>query len=122
MAVRGIESLAGWKCYSDNREWRRSGRGNSEAPTAVRIEAWGVGSSTSTLGLGFAGLYNQRFDVGDSKPRTEPREDRGEAEWGSGAPVARRLRRRRRVVFPSDAHPGRVVSGREEEGCGRNGE
>jgi hypothetical protein len=24
------------------------------------------------LGLGFAGLYNQRFDVGDSKPRASP--------------------------------------------------
>uniref|UniRef100_A0A0E0FG43 Uncharacterized protein n=1 Tax=Oryza nivara TaxID=4536 RepID=A0A0E0FG43_ORYNI len=45
------------------------GRGNSEAPTVVRIEAWGARSSTSTLGLGFAGLYNQRFDVGASKPR-----------------------------------------------------
>uniref|UniRef100_A0A0E0PB55 Uncharacterized protein n=1 Tax=Oryza rufipogon TaxID=4529 RepID=A0A0E0PB55_ORYRU len=42
------------------------GRENSEAPTAVRIEAWGARSSTSTLGLGFAGLYNQRFDVGDT--------------------------------------------------------
>uniref|UniRef100_A0A0D9ZMR4 DUF834 domain-containing protein n=1 Tax=Oryza glumipatula TaxID=40148 RepID=A0A0D9ZMR4_9ORYZ len=39
------------------------GRENSEAPTAVRIEAWGARSSTSTLGLGF---------VGDSKPRASP--------------------------------------------------
>uniref|UniRef100_A0A0D9Z8V6 Uncharacterized protein n=1 Tax=Oryza glumipatula TaxID=40148 RepID=A0A0D9Z8V6_9ORYZ len=39
------------------------GRGDSEAPTAVRIKAWGTRSSTSTLGLGFDGLYNQRFDI-----------------------------------------------------------
>jgi hypothetical protein len=40
------------------------GRGNSEAPTVIRIKAWGARNNTSTLGLGFAGLYNQRFDVG----------------------------------------------------------
>ena len=32
------------------------GRGNSEAPTAVRIEAWGARSSTSTLGLVLPGF------------------------------------------------------------------
>jgi hypothetical protein len=44
------------------------GRGDSEAPTAVRIKAWGARSSTSTLGLVFAGLYNQRFDVEVHRP------------------------------------------------------
>jgi hypothetical protein len=48
------------------------GRGNSEAPTAIRIKAWGARSSTSTLGLGFAGLYNQRFDVEVRRPRKRP--------------------------------------------------
>ncbi len=32
------------------------GRGNSEAPTAVRIQAWGARSSTSTLGLVLPGF------------------------------------------------------------------
>ncbi len=32
------------------------GRGNSEAPTTIRIEAWGTRSSTSTLGLVFPGF------------------------------------------------------------------
>lgn len=40
------------------------GRGSSEAPTTVRVEAWGAKSDTSTLGLGYAGFYDQRFDVG----------------------------------------------------------
>ena len=32
------------------------GRGNSEAPTTIRIEAWGARSSTSTLGLVLPGF------------------------------------------------------------------
>ena len=32
------------------------GRGNSEAPTTIRIEAWGARSSTSTLGLVLLGF------------------------------------------------------------------
>jgi hypothetical protein len=40
------------------------GRRSSEAPTTVRVEAWGAKSNTSTLGLGDAGFYDQRFDVG----------------------------------------------------------
>uniref|UniRef100_A0A0E0AIJ9 Uncharacterized protein n=1 Tax=Oryza glumipatula TaxID=40148 RepID=A0A0E0AIJ9_9ORYZ len=40
------------------------GRGSSEAPTTVRVEAWGAKSNTSTLGLDYAGFYDQRFDVG----------------------------------------------------------
>uniref|UniRef100_A0A0E0B7X8 Uncharacterized protein n=1 Tax=Oryza glumipatula TaxID=40148 RepID=A0A0E0B7X8_9ORYZ len=101
------------------------GRGNSEAPTTVRFEAWGIGSSTSTLGLGFAELYNQRFDVGDSKPRTfpwkaEPREERGEGERGAGLPVAKVWKRQWHIVFPVDAHSGRPAVGREEERDGRN--
>ncbi len=32
------------------------GRGNSEAPTVVRIKAWGARSSTSTLGLVLPGF------------------------------------------------------------------
>ncbi len=39
------------------------GRGNSEAPIVIRIKAWDARSSTLTFGLGFAELYNQRFDV-----------------------------------------------------------
>ncbi len=46
------------------------GRGNSEAPTA--IEAWGARSSTSTLGVVYAGLYNQRSDVEVRRPRKRP--------------------------------------------------
>uniref|UniRef100_A0A0D3GTN6 DUF7870 domain-containing protein n=1 Tax=Oryza barthii TaxID=65489 RepID=A0A0D3GTN6_9ORYZ len=45
------------------------GREDSEAPTAIRIKAWGARSSTSTLGLVFAGLYNQRSDVEVRRPR-----------------------------------------------------
>ncbi len=48
------------------------GRGDSEAPTAVRIKAWGARSNTSTLGLVFAGLYNQRSDVEVRRPRKRP--------------------------------------------------
>jgi hypothetical protein len=32
------------------------GRGNSEAPTTIRIEAWGARSITSTLGLVLPGF------------------------------------------------------------------
>ena len=32
------------------------GRGDSEAPTAIRIKAWGARSSTSTLGLVLPGF------------------------------------------------------------------
>uniref|UniRef100_A0A0E0RG72 Uncharacterized protein n=1 Tax=Oryza rufipogon TaxID=4529 RepID=A0A0E0RG72_ORYRU len=48
------------------------GQGDSEALTVVRIKAWGARSSTSTLGLVFAGLYNQRFDVEVRRPRKRP--------------------------------------------------
>jgi hypothetical protein len=48
------------------------GRGDSEAPTAIRIKAWGARSSTSTLGLVYAGLYNQRSDVEVRRPRKRP--------------------------------------------------
>uniref|UniRef100_A0A0E0P793 Uncharacterized protein n=1 Tax=Oryza rufipogon TaxID=4529 RepID=A0A0E0P793_ORYRU len=82
---------------------------------------YGARSSSSTLSLGFAGFYNQLFDVGASRPRTGPREGRGEGERGAGAPVVERLRRRRQNMFPSDAHPGRVVASQGEEGYGRNG-
>uniref|UniRef100_A0A0D3H0Z2 Uncharacterized protein n=1 Tax=Oryza barthii TaxID=65489 RepID=A0A0D3H0Z2_9ORYZ len=40
----------------------------------------------------------------------EPREGRREGERGAGAPVVDRLRRRRQNMFPSDAHPGRVLA------------
>jgi hypothetical protein len=40
----------------------------------------------------------------------EPREGRREGERGAGAPVVERLLRRRKNMFPSDAHPGRVVA------------
>ena len=52
------------------------GRGNSEAPTAVRIKAWGARSSISILGLGFARLYNQRSNVGVDRPHERPHERR----------------------------------------------
>nr|ABA94105.1 hypothetical protein LOC_Os11g33280 [Oryza sativa Japonica Group] len=73
--IGGDAGLVGWKCYSDNR------REDSEAPTAIRIKAWGARSSTSALGLVFAGLYNQRSDVEHEQQRRR----RG------GAPVFRRL-------------------------------
>uniref|UniRef100_A0A0E0P602 DUF834 domain-containing protein n=1 Tax=Oryza rufipogon TaxID=4529 RepID=A0A0E0P602_ORYRU len=40
---------------------------------------------------------------------------------GAGAPVMERSRRRWPSVFPSDAHPGKVVASRGKEGDGRNG-
>uniref|UniRef100_A0A0E0C1N6 Uncharacterized protein n=1 Tax=Oryza meridionalis TaxID=40149 RepID=A0A0E0C1N6_9ORYZ len=101
------------------------GQENSEAPTVVRIKAWGGRRSTSTLGLGFAGLYNQRFDVGalwTANVPMEGHEQHREGErQGAGAPVAGRRRRRRWNVFPRVAQPGKVVAGKGSERGGRNG-
>jgi hypothetical protein len=55
------------------------GRGNSKAPTTVRIEAWGARSSTFDL----AGLYNQQSDVRASRPGKHPHERRKVPTGGS---------------------------------------
>jgi hypothetical protein len=57
-----------------------------------------------------------------SLPHSEPREERGEGKRGVGSPVAGRRRRRRRNVFPSDAHPEKRSASEGNKGGGRNGD
>uniref|UniRef100_A0A0E0N7I5 Uncharacterized protein n=1 Tax=Oryza rufipogon TaxID=4529 RepID=A0A0E0N7I5_ORYRU len=89
MTVRGIGSLAVWKCYSDNREWRRSGRGNSElrplyasrrgvSGAALRPWVWVLPGFTTNGST--SGIVNRERPHG--RPRVE-RDGRGIAEVGA---------------------------------------
>uniref|UniRef100_A0A0E0PC71 DUF834 domain-containing protein n=1 Tax=Oryza rufipogon TaxID=4529 RepID=A0A0E0PC71_ORYRU len=90
------------------------GRGNSEAPTVIRVEVPGAALRPWVWVLpGFTTNGSTSGLVDRERPhgRRKRRERRG-----AGTLVVERLRRRRQNMFPSDAHPGRVGGDRNGDG------